>query len=110
MLPRSLRIAREHFNGVFRSARVYRGTALSLYAKPSQELGFAVVVAKKILKHAVDRHRTKRVVMSSVEGLLPFPLKAPHTFVFRLIKKPESEDVLRREVESLITKALSDLC
>ncbi len=109
MLPRSLRIAREHFNSVFRSARVYRGDVLSLYAKPSQELGFAVVVAKKILKRAVDRHRTKRVVMSAVEDLLPFSLGAPHTFVFRLIKKPESEEVLRAEAKKLIAKAIKGL-
>lgn len=110
MLPRSLRIAREHFNSVFRSAKVYRGDVLALYVKPSSELGFAVVVAKKVLKRAVDRHRAKRVVMSAVEELLPLSEGAqPHTFVFRLTAVPDTDESLRADALRLTQKALQAL-
>ena len=107
MLPRSLRIAREHFTGVFRSAQVYRGDVLTLYVKPSLELGFAVVVAKKVVKLAVDRHRMKRVVMSAIQELLPFPEGvAPRTFVFRLTTRPDNDETLRTDALRLIQQAL----
>lgn len=110
MLPRSLRIAREHFNNVFRSAQVYRSSLLVLYAKPSKELGFAVVVAKKVAKRAVDRHRIKRIVLSVVESELQqcSHTLPPCTFVFRVLQQPNHEDQLRIEATELLQKALKE--
>jgi len=64
---------------------------------------FAVVVSKKIAKHAVDRNRIKRLVREAIQHLLP-TIKPGFDFV--LIAKTNFTEKKEKEIEKVMKELL----
>lgn len=60
MLAKNSRLSRELFLATFKKARRAHGLGFQLLFTPSPTFGASVVVAKKILTHAVDRNYLRR--------------------------------------------------
>lgn len=73
MLSKSNRLTRYDVDRLKTGAKRIHGTYATMVYVPGHEQKYAVVVSKKVAKHAVDRHLLKRRVYASLRSTtLPF--------------------------------------
>jgi ribonuclease P protein component len=65
MLPKAKRLTKVDFKGI-RPRVIFRGRFVDVAVVDSLVTKFACVVAKKRIKHAVDRNKVKRKIYSAV--------------------------------------------
>jgi ribonuclease P protein component len=98
----------DEFSSVFGFRRAIRGKLLMLHYQPrtdeSKDARLGVVVAKKLLKKAVDRNRVKRIIREQFRcRRINLP---PYDLIARLAVKPKPLDgkILADEFIELIGK------
>jgi len=74
MLPKSKRLTRDDFSKL-QNRKIIRGNFFDMAVSPSVTTRFAVVVAKKRIKLAVDRNRVKRKIYNTLQDIV---LEKPH--------------------------------
>ena len=77
MLPKSKRLTRDDFSKL-QKRNIIRGNFFDIAVSPYKETRFAVVVAKKRIKLAVDRNKAKRKIYNAIHNVI---LKTPYLVI-----------------------------
>ena len=113
--PRQYRWTKtDEFSSVFgfRKALKSRHFLLHYRIRPSSDVGdgarLGLVVAKRLLRRAIDRNLVRRLARESFRVL--HPRLMPRDFVLRLVNRPDSLDrkTLAEEIRNLMQKTLSN--
>lgn len=106
MLKKSERVARSDFGSFFKKGKRLHGDHLMATVAPYPTFHGAVVVSKKVSKHAVDRNTFRRRVYAQLYTLK----KKNFTGVIIVTLKPSFASLTKAEakiaVESLIVRIL----
>lgn len=104
MLPKSKRIPRELFKNLLNSRKYLNSPHLILRIGPSERVGVAVSVSKKVSKKAVVRNRTRRRIYSAISPLIP----DLDNNLYLVVAKPGADklkgEALKSELAELIKK------
>lgn len=103
MLAKTQRLTVAAFNQFFKRGRRTHGTYVTLVHTPHPAFKGAVVVGKKVYKHAVDRNRLRRQLYPV---LARFNAETGATGVYQCLVKPAAAkvnvDVVRAEFRELL--------
>jgi len=101
MLPRRLRLSRDHFTDAGRGEKA-QSTHFSVVWKAAASGGCAAVVSKKVAKRSVDRHLLKRRMLAVLK---PWCSSKRSLIVYARSGSPSlSYKVLNEELSSLLSR------
>ena len=102
MLPKSKRLTTSDFKGL-KTRIIYRGTYFDVASAPKETTKYACIIAKKRIKRAVDRNKTRRKIynaLQTIETKKPaFILIYPH----KQIMVSQSEDIKKEIITAFAT-------
>lgn len=109
MLQKKKRLTREEFNRFFAVGRRIHSPTLQIIFTPNQTVHVAVVVSKKVAKHAVQRNKIRRRMYDIVRNYLK-ETQVTGVFIF-LVKKPiltmeftEIRKMVRSHLDDIVKK------
>lgn len=103
MFKKRQRLSTKEFNLAFTTGRRFHTPYFQAILKPSSTFHGAVVVGKKVYKHATERNRLRRRVYGVMYRHLTRDA-LPYTII--LIAKPPLTSVPRREITNLVVAIL----
>ena len=103
MLPQSKRLIRDDFSK-FQKKNTLRGNYFDITVSPSTTSRFAVVVAKKRIKLAVDRNTVRRKIYNALSNAV---LKSPHLVI--VYPKQNAHNASYKDLNEEITTLFATL-
>lgn len=107
MLPKQHRISTATIPDVLKNGRVFRSDGVALYTKKTphtHNIQGAVVVGKKVSKHATKRNYLKRVVRSVVAQNIPKCNSGIYfVFVLKPTNQPHEFQNLKQHIQHLLS-------